>query len=192
VLLDETMAAADGWQLIRRLRENAVPAIMLVLGPAERQEKIRVLARGADGYLPKPVPPDELSAVVGACLRLLRRVADPRPEDVYDDGLVRMDVGRRQVTVGGTPVALTPLEFRLLHVLIRNRERVVSRGEILETTWHESGDSGGDHVKLYVHYLRRKLAEHTGEELIHTVRGFGYRWVRGERGAATDSAAVPA
>ena len=175
VLVDLALATRDDWQLLARLRDASQLAILVVLGPNEEEQKVRALTRGADDYLVKPVQGSELAARVGAHLRLLRRIGEPRRDEAYDDGLVRLHAGLRSVEVAGAEVGLTPLEFRLMAALIRNRERVVSREELQEMAWHGSAAGGSDHVKLYEHYLRRKLAEHTNVELIQTVRGFGYR-----------------
>jgi DNA-binding response OmpR family regulator len=177
VLVDIALAEANGWSMIARLREASQIAIVLVLGPDDDDLKVTALNRGFDDYLVKPVGPQELAAHIGAALRLLRRIGEPRRDEIYDDGLVRLHAGLRRVEVAGREVPLTPLEFRLLSALVRNRDRVVGREELQEATWHGAAPPGGDHVKLYVHYLRRKLNEHTPVELIQTVRGFGYRWV---------------
>lgn len=186
VLVDVGLAEANGWSLISRLREASQVAIVFALGPDDDDLKVRALNRGFDDYLVKPVSPQELAAHIGAALRLLRRIGEPRHDEVYDDGLVRLHAGLRRVEVNGEEVPLTPLEFRLLSALVRNRDRVVGRDELQEATWHGAAPPGGDHVKLYVHYLRRKLHEHTPIELIQTVRGFGYRWVGPEAGEAAE------
>jgi DNA-binding response OmpR family regulator len=177
VLVEQSLAMRDDWSLLSRLRDASQLTILVVMGPDEEDVKVRALNRGADDYLVKPVHAQELVARVGAHRRLLRRIGEPRRDEVYDDGLVKVHVGLRMVEVSGAEVALTPLEFRLLAALVRHRDRVVSREELQEMAWHGSADGGSDHVKLYVHYLRRKLADHTSAELIQTVRGFGYRWL---------------
>jgi DNA-binding response OmpR family regulator len=184
VLVDAALAEADNWGLIARLREASPTAVAIALGPDDDELEVQALTRGFDDYLVKPVRPAALAAHISAAMRMLRRVAEPRRDEVYDDGLVRLHAALRRVEVAGREVALTPLEFRLMSVLIRNRDRVVGRDELQEATWHGSAPPGGDHVKLYVHYLRRKLAEHTPVELIQTVRGFGYRWLGREAAEA--------
>jgi len=185
VLVEQSLAAREDWNLLSRLRDASQLTILVVMGPDEEDHKVRALNRGADDYLVKPVHAQELVARVGAHRRLLRRIGEPRRDEVYDDGLVKVHVGLRVVEVNGSEVALTPLEFRLLAALVRHRDRVVGRDELQEMAWHGSAEGGSDHVKLYVHYLRRKLSDHTSAELIQTVRGFGYRW----RGAAATSSA---
>jgi two-component system OmpR family response regulator len=177
VLIDTGIGAVDGWSIVQPVRDACVQAILIAVGPDDEDAKVQALLRGCDDYLVKPVPHHELAVRVGAWLRLLRRLGAPRTDEVYDDGLIRLHTGLRRVEVNGREVSLTPLEFRLMTALVQNRDRVVSRDELQEATWHGAAPSGGDHVKLYVHYLRRKLHEHTPEELIQTVRGFGYRWI---------------
>ncbi len=180
VLLEQSLAMREDWSLLSRLRDTSQLTILVVMGPDEEEQKVRALNRGADDYVVKPVHAQELVARVGAHRRLLRRIGEPRRDEIYDDGLVKIHVGLRIVEVNGSEVALTPLEFRLLAALVRHRDRVVSRDELQEMAWHGSAEGGTDHVKLYVHYLRRKLADHTPAELIQTVRGFGYRWLGAE------------
>jgi DNA-binding response OmpR family regulator len=189
VLVDTQLAAPEGWGLVSRLREASQLAIIIALGPDDDELKVRALTRGCDDYLVKPARAETLAARIGAAMRMLRRIGQPRRDEVYDDGLVRLHAGLRRVEVNGEEVALTPLEFRLLSALVRQRDRVVSREELQEATWHGAAPPGSDHVKLYVHYLRRKLHEHTPVELIQTVRGFGYRWL-GEEAASRGSAAA--
>ena len=191
VLVEQSLAMREDWSLLSRLRDTSQLTILVVMGPDEEEQKVRALNRGADDYLVKPVHAQELVARVGAHRRLLRRIGEPRRDEVYDDGLVKVHVGLRVVEVNGSEVALTPLEFRLLAALVRHRDRVVSRDELQEMAWHGSAEGGSDHVKLYVHYLRRKLADHTSAELIQTVRGFGYRWLGAEAlGAAPTVRAI--
>ena len=189
VLVEHSLAEREDWSLLGRLRDASQLTLLVVFGPDEEAQKVRALNRGADDYLEKPVRGEELAARVGAHLRLLRRIGEPRHDEVYDDGLVKIHVGLRSVEVNGTTVPLTPLEFRLLAALVRHRDRVVSREELQEMAWHGTAEGGSDHVKLYVHYLRRKLADHTSHELIQTVRGFGYRWL-GAAGSAEMATAV--
>ena len=97
----------------------------------------------------------------------------------YDDGLVQIDYGGRHVTVGGTDVSLTPLEFKLLSAFVRHPNQVLSREQLLELVWGDAYGVSGDQVKLYVGYLRRKLAPGAPDAtLVETVRGFGYRYRR--------------
>jgi DNA-binding response OmpR family regulator len=177
VLLDVTMPDIDGWQTLQRIRDvTDVPVIMLTAASTEL-EKVRGLKSGADDYVTKPFGRQELLARIDA---ILRRSVD-RDEDApqaIDDGLVAIDPVTATASVRGTPVHLTPLEFRLLHTLVRHPGEVIGRDRLLELVWG-SDRAAPEQVKLYVGYLRRKLESvmPADDVPIETVRGFGYRYL---------------
>ncbi len=177
IVLDVSMPELDGWATLERVRDiTDVPVLMLTARDAEL-EKVRGLKAGADDYVTKPFGRQELLARVEALLR--RSGGSSAPErEAYDDGVIALDIADARVTVCGTEVALTPLELRLLHVLVRHPDMVLSRGQLLELVWGSEPGVGPDQVKLYVGYLRRKLGPALGEvaDPIQTVRGFGYRY----------------
>jgi DNA-binding response OmpR family regulator len=175
VVLDVSMPGLDGWGTLERIRElSDVPVIMLT---AQTQElaKVRGLRGGADDYITKPFGRQELLARVEANLRRQRSDADAPA--TYGDGFVTVDFAQRAVEVEGTPLSLTPLEFRMLAAFVRNSNQVLSHEQLLELAWGDARNAERDQVKLYVGYLRRKLGAPAGEESpIETVRGFGYRY----------------
>jgi DNA-binding response OmpR family regulator len=175
VLLDVSMPEMDGWQTLERIRDvSEVPVIMLTARAAEL-EKVRGLKAGADDYVTKPFGRQELLARVEAHLRRSgERVEQP---GTYADGLVTIDFAQREVTVAGQGVALTPLEFKLLATFVRHPNQVLSHDQLLELVWGDSLTGSRARTKLYVGYLRQKLAvADSGESPIETVRGFGYRY----------------
>jgi DNA-binding response OmpR family regulator len=144
---------------------------------AAELEKVRGLKAGADDYVTKPFGRQELLARVEAHLRRAGD-RDERP-GTYADDLISIDFAQRQVTVSGRPVALTPLEFKLLSAFVQNPNQVLSRDQLLEIVWGDPYGVSGDQVKLYVGYLRKKLRPDAPETApIETVRGFGYRYRR--------------
>ena len=172
VLLDLVMPGRDGWQTLELIRQvSDVPVIMLT-GSDSELDRVRGLKAGADDYVGKPYGAPELLARIEAVLRRTR--GKPTVKEVWDDGVVRIDYGASEVTVRGEPVSLTPLEFQLLVALVENAGQVLSRDRLLELVWGDANARGGDEVKLYVGYLRRKI----GAELVETVRGFGYRYAK--------------
>ncbi|HEX2293543.1 MAG TPA: response regulator transcription factor [Gaiellaceae bacterium] len=175
VVLDVGMPGMDGWTTLERIRElSDVPVVMLTARAAEL-EKTRGLRAGADDYVTKPFGRQELLARIEGLLRRAgtRTAAAP---DSYSDAFLTIDFAQRQVTAGGRPVELTPLEFRLLGAFVRNPNQVLSHDQLLRLVWGES-DASRDQVKLYVGYLRRKLSpEAAGETPIETRRGFGYAY----------------
>jgi DNA-binding response OmpR family regulator len=175
VLLDVSMPEMDGWQTLERIRDvSEVPVIMLTARTAEL-EKVRGLKAGADDYVTKPFGRQELLARVEARLRRSgERVEQP---GTYADGLVTIDFAQREVTVAGQGVALTPLEFKLLATFVRHPNQVLSHDQLLELVWGDLLSGSRARTKLYVGYLRQKLAvADSGESPIETVRGFGYRY----------------
>jgi DNA-binding response OmpR family regulator len=185
VLLDLWLPRVDGWNVLQRIREldDEVP-ILVMTALDDEGSKIRGLSWGADDYVVKPVGAGELLARVGALLRRARHRRNERStEPVHDDGFIQIDYQRRQVTVAGYGVALSPLEFRLLCHFVRRPNEVITREELLEEVWHDYSGGSSDHVKIYVGYLRRKLAQGTDLPLIETVRGHGYRWSAAAVGA---------
>ena len=174
VVLDIQMPVLDGWKTLERIRElSDVPVVMLTARSSEL-EKTRGLRGGADDYVTKPFGRQELLARVDA---LLRRTGGREPKaDSYSDAFVTIDFARREVTAGGDPVELTPLEFRLLTAFVRHPNQVLSHEQLLELVWGDENASR-DQVKLYVGYLRKKLSPASPESApIETRRGFGYSY----------------
>jgi DNA-binding response OmpR family regulator len=175
VILDVSMPGLDGWAVLERIRELSDAPVLMVTARAEELDKVRGLRAGADDYVTKPFGRQELLARVDAALR--RTPRDGAQPERYADGFVTIDFPQRAVTAGGRPVALTPLEFRLLTAFVRNPNQVLSHDQLLDLAWGDAGAAERDQVKLYVGYLRRKLGEVEGAESpIETMRGFGYRY----------------
>ncbi|MEV5843545.1 response regulator transcription factor [Streptomyces sp. NPDC051985] len=178
VLLDVMLPDLDGFEVIRRLREQRrlatatpvrhVPVVFLTARDATR-DKIEGLVLGGDDYVTKPFDLQELIARIHAVLR--RTSGDPTELIRVAD--LELDAEGTQVTRAGEPLRLSPTEFRLLHYLMTNAGRTVSKPQILGRVWNYdfSGDTGI--VDTYISYLRRKI-DNGGPKLIHTVHGVGY------------------
>lgn len=171
VVLDVNLPDIDGFEVCRRLREREpqLPIMFLTarVDPADLREGF---GRGGDDYLVKPFRLEELTLRVDA---LLRRSTVTVPDDaVLHCGPIRLDEAAHQVIVDGATVELSPTEFRLLHYLLLNHRRVVSKYQILEYVWYPGFDGDPAIVERYISYLRRKLG--AAGELIATVRGVGY------------------
>jgi DNA-binding response OmpR family regulator len=178
VILDVEMPELDGWATLERVRDVCeVPVIMLTARTGEL-ERVRGLQSGADDYVVKPFGAPELIARVHA---LLRRSGSQGPEqrELYADERVSVDFAAREVICDGRQARLTPLEFRLLSTFIAHPNQVLSREQLLELVWGDAYAVSLGQVKLYVAYLRRKLAPKAPDTApIETVRGFGYRYRR--------------
>ena len=178
VLLDVLMSQMDGWEVCRRLREMSDVPIIFVSALGSAQDIVKGLEIGADDYVVKPVDDDELVARIRARLR-----RSPRPqmneELVFNRGDFRINFMNREVWVQSNSIHLTPKEFNLLAVLVRNAGRVVPRNELVAEAWGEEYINATDSLKLYVHYLRQKLETNPQQpEYILTSRGVGYRFVK--------------
>jgi DNA-binding response OmpR family regulator len=174
VVLDVNMPDLDGWGTLERIRElSDVPVIMLS-ARGEELEKVRALRAGADDYVTKPFGRQELLARVET---VLRRAGGSGRKETYSDSILTLDFGERRLTVGERDVELTPLEFKLLSAFVQNPNQLLEHGQLLELVWGGERGTSRDQVKLYVGYLRKKLADAgAAPETIQTVRGYGYRY----------------
>jgi two-component system OmpR family response regulator len=162
----------DGFEVARRLSADATATRILFLSArTETEDKVRGLTLGGDDYMTKPFSIEELVARIRAVLRRTRPPGDEHNRLEFAD--LVMDEDTFEVRRGDAPVELTATEFKLLHYLMLNPRRVLSKSQILDRVWHY--DFGGDAnvVEIYISYLRKKL-DPLGPPLIHTVRGFGY------------------
>ncbi len=176
VILDVMLPRLDGFEVCRRLRrESDVPIIMLT-ARAEDVDKIVGLEIGADDYLTKPFNPRELVARVKAVLRRVESGA--ARGQVIAVGDLSIDLARREVSVGGLPVALRTKEFDLLAALARDAGVVFSRDRLLESVWGYEFDVETRTVDVHINHLREKLAP--SSVAIETVRGIGYKLVAGD------------
>ncbi|WP_250031456.1 response regulator transcription factor [Paractinoplanes maris] len=170
VLLDVMLPDRDGFDVVRRLREERRPVPVLFLTARDRQaDKVTGLSLGADDYVTKPFDLEELIARINAILRR----TNGSPSGLLTVGPLTLDPEGHQLTRDGRPVRVSPTEFRLLRHLMENAGRVVTKAQILERVWHY--DFGGDAsiVDTYISYLRRKL-DTEEPKLIQTVHGVGY------------------
>lgn len=169
-ILDIALPGMEGTEIVRRMREDGdwTPVIFLTARDDE-VDRIIGLEMGADDYVTKPFSPRELVTRVKA---LLRRAAGPQEGRVRTLGPVTLDPGRRQVTVEGRPLALTPTEFELLGHLLGRPGRVFTREELLASVWGYASHAGTRTVDVHVAQVRAKLGD--AAALIRTVRGVGY------------------
>lgn len=167
VVLDLGLPKRDGLSVLQWLRgrHDATPVLILTARD-QLEDKVRGLDLGADDYVLKPFDLDEIAAR----LRALVRRAHGRPEPVLTLGEIELNPAARSVTRAGQAVELTPREFDLLHLLLENTDRVLTRRALEEQlyTWNDAVDSNA--LEVHIHHLRKKL----GNDVIRTVRGVGY------------------
>jgi two-component system, OmpR family, response regulator len=178
MVLDVMLPDMDGFEVCRTLRTggNDVPVIFLTARDTTT-DTIRGLTLGGDDYVTKPFSVEALVARVRAVLRRSTKTAGPdgEPTDAATlrAGDLVLDEEHWTVTRAGTPVELSPTEFRLLAYLMRNQGRMLTRQQLLENVWGWEFAGQSQVVETYVSYLRRKL-DPLGPPLIHTQRGVGY------------------
>jgi two-component system KDP operon response regulator KdpE len=145
IVLDLGLPDRDGTVVIRRVRREALTPILILSARGEEQDKIAALDAGADDYVTKPFGLGELRARIAA---LLRRAAGPAADLAgrLSVGPLSLDIGRREVTVAGLPVDLTPREYELLKTMLGQPDRVVTRNRLLRAVW-------GDSYAEEAHYL---------------------------------------
>ena len=172
VVMDVMMPFADGLTVTRELRHrgNRTP-ILLLTARHEVGDRVAGLDAGADDYLVKPFAVDELLARVRA---LLRRYESPTSAAVLSLGDLTMDVNKREVKRGSKVLELTKTEFDLLHILLEQRDIVLTREYLYEHIWGFNFETNSKSLDVYIGYLRRKLDDSGEEKLLHTVRGVGY------------------
>jgi two-component system KDP operon response regulator KdpE len=172
-LLDLGLPDGDGIELARRLREWSRAPIIVLSARGREEDKVTALDAGADDYLTKPFGVNELLARLRVALRHAR--ATPGGDPVIEAGPLRLDLARREVTVAGREVRLTPTEFRLLAFLARHAGKVLTHRQILKEVWGPNA-SEAHWVRVHMAELRKKVeAEPARPRLLVTEPGVGYR-----------------
>ncbi len=177
IVLDLMLPGIDGLQVCRTLRdESDVPIIMLTAKTTD-QDKLAGLELGADDYVTKPFSPKELAARVRAVLRRLPEEMLQRGPTEIKHGELTVNFLRQEATVAGTPLRLTPIEFKLLGVLAREPERVFSRGQLIEKVAGYDFEGFDRTMDVHILNLRRKLEpDPRRPTYIRTVYGAGYKF----------------
>lgn len=171
VVLDILMPGLDGLEVVRRLRAagDQVPILMLTARDAI-PDRVKGFETGADDYLVKPFAPEELLARIKALLR--RNQAEQHEVLRYAD--VELDTGTRVAHRGPREIELSPTEYELLALFLRQPRQVLTRDIIMDRIWGLDFEGSSNVLEVYVGYLRTKLEAAGESRLIHTVRGVGY------------------
>jgi two-component system OmpR family response regulator len=173
VVLDVMLPDLSGFEVLERMGRDRIGGRLPVLFLTARDtldDKLRGFTLGGDDYMTKPFSVEELIVRVRAILRRAHGEGDDGRLNVSD---LRMDEESHEVFRGATSIELTPTEFKLLHYLMLNSGRVVSKSQILDRVWNYDFDGNANVVEIYISYLRKKI-DTLGPRLIHTVRGVGY------------------
>jgi two-component system KDP operon response regulator KdpE len=175
VLLDVMMPEMDGLEACSRVREFSRVPVLMLTARVQSADIVTGLDKGADDYLVKPFNMDELSARIRA---LLRRVPIAYRPIVAGNGEIQIDQQKREVSVRGELVDLTPTEYQLLMILAENAGKVVEHEQLLRAVWGQEFTKDNDYLKVYIWHLRRKLEQDPrNPKLLLTEWGVGYRLV---------------
>ena len=173
VILDINMPKLDGFEVLRKMRSLSIttPAILLT-ARHEREDTVTGLKLGADDYVKKPFGLEELLLRVAAVLRRVNGESD----SALMCGTISLSVARHEVVCAGNVIDLSPTEFRLLEYLMENKNRVLTKQQLLDAVWGIDFDSSTTVVETFISYLRKKMSTEIDNMLV-TVRGIGFKLV---------------
>ena len=175
IVLDLGLPDGNGVDFIRDLRGWSDVPILVLSARSNEKDKVQALDAGADDYLTKPFGVAELRARARALLRRQSRTEDASP--LFEFGEVRVDLSRRVVTRNGEPVRLTPIEYRLLCVLLASAGKVLTQRHLLREVWGPSSVESTHYLRIYVGHLRHKLEIDPAQPRhFQTETGVGYRF----------------
>ncbi|HMI29238.1 MAG TPA: response regulator transcription factor [Gaiellaceae bacterium] len=174
IVLDLLLPDGRGTDVCRELRRWNTAPILVLSAVGEEKEKIEALDAGADDYVTKPFSGDELLARLRAALRR----AAPSPDPVVEIGELRIDLEKRAVTMAGTPISLTPIEYDLLRLLAENQGKLLTHPMILRAIWGPAFQEESNYLHVHVSHLRRKIEpDPTRPQYLLNQAGVGYRLV---------------
>lgn len=178
VLLDLGLPDMDGIEVIKRLRVWSKVPVLVVSARHGSEEKIRALDAGADDYITKPFSMDELLARLGSVTRRMRTHGSSDSDGAFvETAEFTVDLVAKKAERGGKNIRLTPTEWHLLEVLIRDRGRLVSQRRLLQEVWGSSYGTQTNYLRVYMAHLRRKLeADPSHPRHLITAPGMGYRF----------------
>src|SRR5689334_17021469 len=178
IILDLGLPDIDGVQVTKRIREWSAIPIIVVSARGKEQDKVVALDAGADDYLTKPFGVGELLARVRVALRHLAAVNPETGEPIFKLGPLHIDLSLRQVSVDGKTVHLTPNEFKLLSVLVKNAGKVLTHRQLLKEVWGPGSSDETHYLRVYMNQLRQKIEPDAARpKFLLTEPGVGYRLV---------------
>ena len=173
IILDIMMPEMDGFEMCKRLRKMSEVPILMLTAKTSEIDVVKGLELGADDYVKKPFNFRELQSRVETLLR-----KKTGRENVYDDGVLHIDLKRRMIFRKDKLIPLTSTEYRLLACLVEHRNQTLARQDLLEKVWGQGYEGAFSLLSNYIHYLREKLEnDPDSPEYICTIRGKGYRFV---------------
>jgi len=176
IILDLGLPDMDGVEVIKTIRAWSVMPIIILSARSGEQHKIDALDAGADDYLTKPFGLGELLARIRVALRHSVNSPEQGENGVFTNGALKVDLLKRQVFVGNREIHLTPIQYRLLSVLIKNAGKVLTHQHLLKEVWGPSYKDNSHYLRIYMSQLRQKLeTDPTQPKYLLTESGVGYR-----------------
>lgn len=174
IIMDIIMPGISGLDLCSEIKQSGgnYPPILMLTALGTTDDVVAGLNAGADDYLPKPFRFQELLARINALKR--RGGVVNQTDEILKAGDLELNTKSREVSRAGSEIQLTALEFRLLEYLLRNKNRVLSKIDILENVWEDNIGHSTNVVEVYINYLRKKVDRDFSEKLIKTIVGMGY------------------
>ena len=176
VILDLGLPDIDGLDWIRRFREWSAAPVIVLTARGQETDKVAALDAGADDYVTKPFGMPELLARLRVAIRHASASADPNANSTYSIGDLLVDIPARRVVVRGTEIRLTPIEFRLLTLLIKHAGKVLTHQQLLKEVWGPGRAHETHYLRVYMAQLRRKIERDPADpRYLLTDSGVGYR-----------------
>ena len=179
IILDLMLPGVDGFEICRQIRDQKNTPIIMVSAKKDDIDKIRGLGLGADDYMTKPFNPLELVARVKSQLRRYTQLGgnvSSTQETIYEVGGLRINDDLKEVTVDGEMVRLTPIEYNILLLLMKNQGRVFSINQIYESIWNEDAIGADNTVAVHIRHIREKIEINPKEpRYLKVVWGVGYK-----------------
>ena len=174
ILLDVMLPELNGIEVLRRLRKESTVPVILVTARDAVMEKVNGLDMGANDYITKPFHIEELLARIRMVLRTTDPFSPSSVEEMLSIGDLALTTSSRQVKRAGEIIELTKTQYDLLEYLLRNRDIVLTRDQILSHVWGYEYSGNSNVVDVYVRYLRNRIHDSDENRIIETVRGIGY------------------
>ncbi|WP_240008413.1 response regulator [Pseudaquidulcibacter saccharophilus] len=179
IILDLGLPDLDGQDLIKEIREWSHTPIVVLSAREAEVEKIKALENGADDYITKPFNTGELFARIKVALRHSKKL-NSQADSIFKFEYFTLDFASRRVFIENQEVRLTPIEYKLLSILVKNSGKLITRSQLLKEVWGKNFDDHGNHLRVHTQHLREKLGDNPlSPRLIITIPGIGYRFGEG-------------
>ena len=175
VILDVMLPSLNGMEVLRRIRQVSDLPVIMLTAKDDVMDKVMGLDLGAQDYLTKPFAIEELLARIRVLFKLKTASLSTKQPNTLSCGKLTLYPDKFEVNYNGTPIILTKKEFELLEYLMKNKNIVLTRNQILENVWGYNYIGDTNIVDVYIRYLRNKIDQPFEQKLIYTIRGIGYQ-----------------